>query len=135
MWHFTDVFYHTDGDRLDMVSAEEMKNVGVSALATAFILCSADEQTIFLLIDEIKISALERLSVEFELGRVAILSGSKPAGEQHILEVWASWYVQALDKMMDIHVGPSTERINQKIKDAQREVQQKSEDIIEKLKP
>ena len=27
-WHFTDVFYHTDGDRLDMVSKPELANVG-----------------------------------------------------------------------------------------------------------
>ena len=27
-WHFTDQFYHTDSDRLDKVSAAEMRNVG-----------------------------------------------------------------------------------------------------------
>ncbi|MBC7897825.1 MAG: M28 family peptidase, partial [Cytophagaceae bacterium] len=29
-WHFTDQFYHTDGDRVDMVSADELRNVGMS---------------------------------------------------------------------------------------------------------
>ena len=31
-WHFTDVFYHTDGDRLDKVSKPELVNVGIAAL-------------------------------------------------------------------------------------------------------
>ncbi len=38
MWHFTDMFYHTDADRLDKVSGETMKHVGVSALVTSWLL-------------------------------------------------------------------------------------------------
>ena len=33
-WHFTDVYYHTDGDRIDKVSKEELVNVGNAALAS-----------------------------------------------------------------------------------------------------
>lgn len=41
-WHFTDQFYHTDGDRIDMVSAAELRNVGMSALVSALVLTNAD---------------------------------------------------------------------------------------------
>src|ERR1051325_979831 len=30
-WHFTDQFYHTDGDRIDKVSAPELANCGITA--------------------------------------------------------------------------------------------------------
>ena len=72
MWHFTDQFYHTDGDRLDMVSPSEMRNVGVSALAAAFTLCAANEKTTLLLIDEITQNALDRLQIEYVLSKEAV---------------------------------------------------------------
>ena len=92
MWHFTDEFYHTDGDRLNMVSAAEMKNVGVSALAAAFTLASADQYTTLQLIDEITKNATDRLQTEFELSKDAVKKGSELAEQQHILTVWANWY-------------------------------------------
>ena len=41
-WHFTDVYYHTDGDRIDKVSKDELVNVGNAALASVLTLTSAD---------------------------------------------------------------------------------------------
>src|SRR5690606_18067814 len=92
MWHFTDVYYHTDGDRLEMTSSAEMKNVGVSALATAYILASADESVTLTLIDEILKNALDRLNTEFALSREVVDKGGKVADEQHILKVWTDYY-------------------------------------------
>lgn len=125
MWHFTDVFYHTDGDRLDMTSAEEMKNVGVSALATAYILVSADESKTLMLIDEVLKNALDRLNVEFALGREAVDMGGKVADEQHILDVWTSYYTAALDKMIEIPVKGTNKRIDTKIASSKAELQKK----------
>lgn len=133
MWHFTDVFYHTDGDRLDMVSAEEMKNVGVSALATAYILASANEQTTITLIDEVKNNALERLQVEFVLSKEAIGKGAKLIDEQHILEVWTSYYITALDKMVEIPVNGTTKKIDTKIAASKNDLQQKLEELKKAL--
>ena len=39
-WHFTDQFYHTDRDRIEMVSPVTMENVGNCALATGLILAA-----------------------------------------------------------------------------------------------
>ena len=129
MWHFTDVFYHTDGDRLDMVSGDEMKNVGVSALATAYILTSADEAATLALIDELSKSAVDRLEVEFALSKEAVGKGNKVADEQHILEVWTSYYTAALDKMIEIPVKGTTKKIDTKIAVSKAELQKKLEEL------
>lgn len=125
MWHFTDVFYHTDGDRLEMTSAEEMKNVGVSALATAYILASATESTTLTLLDEVRKNALDRLGVEFALSKEAVGKGNKVSDEQHILDVWTSYYSAALDKMTEIPVKGTTQKIDTKIADSKAELQKK----------
>ena len=122
MWHFTDVFYHTDADRLDMVSAKEMKNVGISALAAAYTLCAADETTSLLLIHELTKNALDRLQVEYLLGKEALQTGSTVEKEQHILEVWSDWYVKAIDKMSDINTGGLTNGITKKIETSRKQI-------------
>ncbi len=133
MWHFTDEFYHTDGDRLDMVSASEMKNVGVSALAAAYTLASADSKTTLSLIEEIATNAMNRLQIEYLLSKEAIQKGAALAGEQHILNVWADWYKQALGKMTDINTTEITPEIQSKIDNAQKAVMVKNEELTNLL--
>jgi hypothetical protein len=133
MWHFTDVFYHTDADRLDMVSADEMKNVGVSALATAFTLCSANEKTTLTLIDDIGRNATERLNTEFELSKEAIKKGKPKKDEQHIIEVWADWYKQSIEKMKEVNVKGSTNKIDRKILSTQTIIEDKKKLLIQQL--
>lgn len=133
MWHFTDVFYHTDGDRLEMTSAEEMKNVGVSALATAYILASANEATTTVLIDEIIKNAMERLEVEFALSKEAVGKGERVSDEQHILEVWTSYYTAALDKMIEIPVKGTTNKIDTKIASGKVELRNKLDELNKQL--
>ena len=45
-WHFTDRYYHTNLDTPDKTSPDEMRNVGVSVGASAWLLASAGEATI-----------------------------------------------------------------------------------------
>jgi aminopeptidase YwaD len=134
MWHFTDVFYHTDADRLVMVSAEEMKNVGISGLATAYALTAADEQMTLYLIEEITRNAIERLTTEFDLSKKEIENKSAPSKEQHILKVWATWYIEAIEKMAEIRVGGVTDNVRKSIDDAKHEVSTKSNELILQLK-
>jgi hypothetical protein len=108
LWHFTDQFYHTDLDRLEMVSASEMKNVGVTALTTALTLASADLSTTQQLIEEVRKAALERLRIETPLSVAALREGSTFAAERDILETWANWYDGALSAARDIEVGGAT---------------------------
>ena len=134
MWHFTDVFYHTDGDRLEMTSAEEMKNVGVSALATAYVLAAADEKTTLTLIDELTANALNRLDVEASLSKDIVGKGGNVGEEQHILDVWTSYYTAALDKMTEIPVKGTTKKIETKIAEAKTILQKKLDALKNELK-
>jgi hypothetical protein len=125
MWHFTDAFYHTDADRLDKVSAEEMKHVGVSALATAYLLTSAGHKTAVALIQDITHNALDRLETEFALSRSAVQQGGDKVLEKHILDTWARYYIDALATTSDIAVAGAHASITRAIADGQQQVKQK----------
>ncbi|GAB3937094.1 M28 family peptidase [Mucilaginibacter myungsuensis] len=134
MWHFTDVYYHTDADRLDMVSPEEMKNVGISGLATAYTLASANEATTATLIAELQKSATDRLQVEYQIGLKAVTSGTPADEEKHKLDVWAKWYTDAIGKMKDINVTGETKPLGNSITNAQSAVAELSEKLKAGLK-
>ncbi len=104
-WHFTDQFYHTDGDRIEMVSADELKNVGVSALVTALTLTSANGVTARSVIAEVERAALARLATESALSAAAIKAGGTAAKERDILQTWGTYYADALRTTADIEVG------------------------------
>jgi aminopeptidase YwaD len=133
MWHFTDVFYHTDADRLDMVSPIEMKHVAKSALVTAFLLTAADNKTAVALIKDLTRNALQRLQTEFELSKAAVQAGKEKVAEQHILEVWRDWYVKALACAIDIPAGKAGEKVQQAIEKGQEQVQQQAAMFISQL--
>jgi hypothetical protein len=106
-WHFTDHFYHTDGDRIDKVSIPELTNVGVTALVSALTLTSADGATARALVAEQERAAIARLDVETRLSRAVLAEqGSAARAEQEdILRTWTDYYAGALRSMTDIEVG------------------------------
>lgn len=122
MWHFTDVFYHTDGDRLDMVSKETMKNVGISALVTAYTLITANNPTTIQLIKEVKEAAMQRLKTEAELSKQEVANGKSANDEQHILETWWKWYTDALATINDLPIQKSSS-IEMEIAKSKQEVE------------
>jgi hypothetical protein len=133
MWHFTDVFYHTDADRLDMVSPIEMKHVAKSALATAYLLTTADDKTATALINDITRNALQRLQTEYELSKNAVQQGKDKTNEQHILEVWSNWYLKALASAIDIPVKGVGKPVQQAIEKGQQQIQQQTATYISQL--
>lgn len=133
MWHFTDVFYHTDADRLEMVSPIEMKHVAKSALATAYLLTTADNKTAATLINEITGNALQRLQTEYELSKKEVQLGNEKAKEQHILEVWSNWYIKALAAAKDIPVNEAGKPVLQAIEKGQQQIQQQTAAYISQL--
>ncbi|MCC6930362.1 MAG: M28 family peptidase [Gemmatimonadaceae bacterium] len=106
-WHFTDQFYHTDGDRIDMVSADELRNVGVSALVSGLLLAGADGAAARGIVAEVERAALARLAAERALSLQALTAGGDAARERDILETWGAWYDGALAATADIAVGGS----------------------------
>ncbi len=104
-WHFTDQFYHTDGDRLPMVSADELKNAGVSALVSALVLASADGGVARAVIAEVQRAALARLDAEGKLSEAVLTAGGDALHEADILRTWSDYYEAALRTTADIEVG------------------------------
>lgn len=105
LWHFTDQFYHTDGDRIGNVSAAELKNVGVCALTAALALTSADGEMARFVAGEVEQAAVERLEREAALGAVLVTRESTREKELEILRAWADWYRGALDHIREIEIG------------------------------
>ena len=81
-WHFTDEFYHTDGDRIDKVSKTELKNVGITALVSALTLTSADGATARALVAELERAAIARLDTELKLSQGGACGGGSRATER-----------------------------------------------------
>lgn len=107
-WHFTDVYYHTDGDRIDKVSIPELTNVGIATAVSVLTMTAADGPTARALIAEQERMALARLRTELALSRAALASGGDVAHERDILSTWTSYYVAALHTMTDIEAGGSS---------------------------
>ncbi|SDH02642.1 Peptidase family M28 [Pedobacter terrae] len=134
MWHFTDVFYHTDNDRIDKVSSTEMKNVAVSGLTAAYTLISADENTATATVSQVKEDALIRLKKEFELSKKAIANGKSADDQKHIIEVWCKWYVDALETINKMPVKTETTRVGSSIKFATNEIEKQTKVYLAELK-
>lgn len=134
MWHFTDVFYHTDNDRIDKVSPIEMKNVGISGLTAAYTLISADENIATATVTQVKNDALTRLKTEFELSRKAISDGKSASDEKHIVEVWSKWYVDALATIATMPVYKETTKVGSAIKFATLEIEKQTKLYLDELK-
>ena len=133
-WHFTDVYYHTDGDRLPNVSPRELANVGVSALVSALTLASADGATARALVGELERAAIARLDTEAALSRAELAKGGDRGKERMILETWTDWYRRAIRTMSEIEVGGSSRETERAIGAAESAVAKAGKDRVAKLR-
>ncbi len=133
LWHFTDVFYHTDADRIDKVSPTTLANVGISALSSALMLTKASETTAIDVINITEYAALKRLKTESKLSMAAIQSGTSIANERNILWAWGYWYGRALPKVDDILIDPASEELKLKIDNALTKIGQRTLEEMSKL--
>jgi len=130
LWHFTDQFYHTDGDRLDMVSPSTLWNVGVCAAVSAMVLTTVDEEMAGYLVGEVERSALARLDTESRLSREQVAAGGNPQEEREILETWTTWYQGALDAMNDLEAEGASPSTLRAIEDARSRVARFGEEQV-----
>jgi hypothetical protein len=107
-WHFTDQFYHTDGDRIENVSAETLENVGNCALVSVLTLTGADGATARALVREMEGGALRRIGIERQLSREALARGATIAAEMEIVTTWIDFYARAIEAMQEIETGGSS---------------------------
>ncbi|WMW81528.1 M28 family peptidase [Undibacterium cyanobacteriorum] len=133
MWHFTDTFYHTDLDRLDKVSKDEMHNVGICGLASAWILSSADENTALIVGEELSLNAKQRLQTEFSLSQTATRAGADVTKEKHILATWADWYVRSVDLLKTLPLGTLSNDGKAQIDKAKRSITDLSQQLQNQL--
>ncbi|WP_350289426.1 M28 family peptidase [uncultured Croceitalea sp.] len=105
LWHFTDQFYHTDNDRIDKVSKETLKNVGVGALASGLQLVNSNSKTASGILENLVATSNKRLSNEFELSKAAIKEGANIADEKAIILAWEDWYKKAFESVSDMSYG------------------------------
>ena len=121
-WHFTDRYYHTNQDRLDKVSAAEMKNVGVSVATSAWLLATAGEHDAAAVVDLIAGAAQARLKLEREQGAALVAKAADTAGaaatERQVIAAWMKWYEEALDSAGRLPVGGETDSIRARIAQA-----------------
>ena len=122
LWHFTDVFYHTDADRIDKVSPITLANVGTSALTTALMLCNASENTAKDVLNITEHAAIKRLKTEGKLSKKAINSGKNRADERDIIWSWGYWYARALPKITDILLLPSSPKLTKQLNKSVKKV-------------
>ena len=111
-WHFTDRYYHTNLDTADKSSAPEMRNVGVAAVATAWLLASAKEPTALAIADLVAKAGQARVAFEEREGAHLAAGAADPlAGrlqQDQIVSAWKKWYGEAVASVARVVVGPTT---------------------------
>lgn len=106
LWHFTDQYYHTDLDRIEMVSASTLANVGACALTTGLLLADGSRAIVLAALDELAGVAEQTIRTQSALSRDTLSRGGNADTEKHIIETWRTYYLDAIDKIGDIAVGP-----------------------------
>lgn len=118
-WHFTDRYYHTNQDRVDKVSAAEMKNVAVAVATSAWLLASADDGDATVVLNIIAGAAARRLAVERTQGAALVAQAADAAAagatEQRVRAAWIKWYEEALDSLERLPVGGTSDTLRSRI--------------------
>jgi len=133
LWHFTDQFYHTDGDRIEMVSAVTLENVSVCAAVSAMALTTADSELAGFFAKEMERAAIGRIQRETELSRAAISQGADPEEERLILESWTEWYLAAVNTIRDMEAGGPSEATEAILASIRRSVTEAGRKAVETL--
>jgi Zn-dependent M28 family amino/carboxypeptidase len=109
-WHFTDRYYHTNFDTPDKTSPDEMRNVGVGAGATAWLLASASEKVALNLAGVVAIEGEKRVRIEQTEGaKLAAEAPDRAAAasrEATIVAAWKKWYGEAVQSATRLVIGP-----------------------------
>jgi aminopeptidase YwaD len=122
-WHFTDRYYHTNQDTTDKVSAAEMKNVGVTVAASAYLLAAAGEPDALAVVELLQRAAQERLSLERRQGPALIAKAADRAAaekvEADVVAAWIKWYGEAIDSVATLMAAPApSARVQAAIREA-----------------
>jgi Zn-dependent M28 family amino/carboxypeptidase len=131
-WHFTDQFYHTDNDRIDKVSKTTLKNVGTTALVSAFTLLNADENTAKTILSKLEKAAINRLNEELKQSKIAINKGGSLETQIEIINAWNDWYQKSFAATYDLVSNENS--IKKEVENFQKMIDTISIKMIEGLK-
>lgn len=138
LWHFTDQFYHTDGDRLDKVSATTLRNVGITALTSALPLLRGDTTIAHRIVRDVITAAEARLAAEGALASAnlaATPTADARALETDILETWTQYYVDVLATVSDVPIDANMPALRRLITEGQATVRRLGARQLEALAP
>ena len=107
LWHFTDQYYHTSPDRIEMVSSATLANVGSCALTTGLLLASGSAEVARFALNELAQVAESAIKTQATLSDSARKNGSALATERKVIQTWRDYYVDAIAKVTDIPAGPT----------------------------
>ena len=111
-WHFTDRYYHTNFDTPDKTSPDEMRNVGVGAGATAWLLASANAGTASRIAAVVAAAGEQRVALEKTEGvKLAVAASDRAKAEAHeatILAAWRKWYREAVQSATRLVIDTPT---------------------------
>lgn len=121
-WHFTDRYYHTNQDRVDKVSAAEMKNVAVAVSTSAWLLASADVADASIVLRMIADAGARRLALERQQGAALVAQATDPgaaaATEERVRGAWIKWYREAVESVERLPAGGANDSLRQQIAEA-----------------
>ena len=123
-WHFTDRYYHSNQDTTDKVSADEMRNVGVTVAASAYFLASANEADAVAVVDLLERAAASRLALERKQGPEVVAQAADRAAaekvESQVIAAWIKWYGEAFDSVARLPAGGASAAVQTRIDSAKR---------------
>jgi aminopeptidase YwaD len=133
LWHFTDQFYHTDRDRLDMVSSATLANVGSCALTTGLMLTVGSAEIARNALDELARVAESAIAAQAVLSDSALRAGSDAAKEKLVIETWRDFYLGALARVPDIAITPAS--LSESVSAAQERVKRAGNRALQRPLP
>ncbi|MED5329990.1 MAG: M28 family peptidase [Planctomycetota bacterium] len=117
LWHFTDVYYHTNLDRLDKVDPDEMENMAVAAMTVLHHFSHAGLDRAQECLDVVLAAGRHRLTTEAENARTYLsfeAVANNPTQRQAVLSrerrivlAWARWYREALLSVVEFEPDPT----------------------------
>lgn len=117
MWHFTDIYYHTNLDRLDKVDPASIESVGTTILALIHHFGTAGGERADEVLEIVLDAARRRFEVETEnaltfLGVNAVAEDPVQRDlvqrrERQILLAWSRWYREAMLSVVNFEPDPS----------------------------
>jgi aminopeptidase YwaD len=123
-WHFTDRYYHTSQDTLDKVSADEMRNVGITVATSAYFLASANEADALAVVGLVERAAAARLALERKQGPELVAKaadhGAAEKLESQVIAAWIKWYGEALDSVASLPASGPTSGVQARIEAAKK---------------